>query len=186
MKTVHHEDRNLGLLLAAAQEGDRAAYASFLHAAVPLIHAVGCRKLARRADLEDFVQDTLLAVHQAMPTYQPGRPVGPWLGTIARNRLADALRHLYRRRTVEADYDEGVADNVAQPEMEAAPVLALGPLLSQLPERQRQAIDMLKVKGMSLKDASAASGISIGALKVAVHRGVAGLRQLLGKDPDHG
>lgn len=177
---------DLGLLLTAAQEGDRSSYAAFLRAAVPLIRAVGRGKLVRPADLEDFVQDTLLAVHQALPTFQPGRPVGPWLGTIARNRLSDALRRTYRRRAVETEFDEGLADTVAQPEAEKPPSIALGPLLSQLPERQRVAIDMLKVQGMSLKEASDASGVSVGALKVAVHRGIAGLRQLLRKEDDHG
>lgn len=186
MRAAAVGEGDLGLLLAAAQDGDRAAYTAFLHAAVPLIRAVGRGRLVRAADLEDFVQDTLLALHQALATYQPGRPVGPWLGTIARNRLADALRRHYRRRAVETEFDEDLAETVAQPVAEPSPTLALGPLLSQLPERQRLAIDMLKVRGMSLKEASIASGVSIGALKVAVHRGIAGLRQLLGKDADHG
>ena len=180
------DGQDLGLLLVAAQEGHRASYAAFLRAAVPLIRAVGRGKLTRPVDLEDFVQDTLLAIHQALPTFQPGRPVGPWLGTIARNRLSDALRRTYRRRAVEAEFDEGLADTVAQPEAETPHAIALGPLLSQLPERQRLAIDMLKVQGMSLKQASDASGVSIGALKVAVHRGIAGLRHLLRKEEDHG
>ncbi|MFY8093702.1 MAG: sigma-70 family RNA polymerase sigma factor [Niveispirillum sp.] len=180
------DGQDLGLLLVAAQDGDRASYAAFLRAVLPLIRAVGRGKLARPADLEDFVQDTLLAIHQALPTFQPGRPVGPWLGTIARNRLSDALRRTYRRRAVETEFDDGLADTVAQPEADTPPSIALGPLLSQLPERQRLAIDMLKVRGMSLKEASDASGVSIGALKVAVHRGIAGLRHLLRKDNDHG
>lgn len=183
---VTDTDTDLGRLLTAAQEGDRAAYGAFLRAAVPLVRAVGRGKLARPVDLEDFVQDTLLALHQALPTYQPGRPVGPWLGTIARNRLSDALRRTYRRRAVETEFDDGLADTVPQPEADMPPTVNLGPLLSQLPERQRLAIEMLKVKGMSLKEASEASGASVGALKVAVHRGIAGLRQLLRKDVDHG
>jgi RNA polymerase sigma factor (sigma-70 family) len=175
-------DEELGRLLTAAQDGDGNAYAAFLRAAVPRVRAIGRGKLARAADLDDFVQDTLLALHQSRATYQPGRPVDPWLGAIARNRLADALRRTYRRRVVETEYDEGQAALVAQPEADGPPAIALGPLLSQLPERQRLAIDMLKVQGLSLREASDASGVSIGALKVAVHRGIAGLRQLLGKD----
>lgn len=186
MSAVGADGQDLGLLLIAAQDGNRASYAAFLRAAVPLIRAVGRGKLARPADLEDFVQETLLAVHQALPTFQPGRPIGPWLGTIARNRLSDALRRAYRRRAVETEFEEGLADTIAMPEPESLPSVALGPLLSQLPERQRVAIDMLKVQGMSLKEASDATGVSVGALKVAVHRGIAGLRQLLRKENDHG
>lgn len=175
-----------GLLLGAAQEGDHAAYAAFLRAIVPMVRSIGRGKLSRAADLDDFVQDVLLSVHQARATYQPGRPLEPWLGAIARNRLADILRRTYRRRMVEAEYDDDLTATVAQPEADAATDVALAPLLSQLPDRQRVAIDLLKVQGMSLKEASDATGVSIGALKVAVHRGIAGLRHLLQKDRDHG
>lgn len=179
-------EADLGVLLVAAQEGDRTAYAAFLRAAVPRVRAIGRGKLVRAADLDDFVQETLLSLHQVIATYQPGRPVEPWLGAIARNRLSDALRRIYRRRAVETDYDEEAAAAIMQPEAEEVRIVTLGPLLSQLPDRQRLAIDMLKVKGMSLKEASEASGVSIGALKVAVHRGIAGLRQLMRKDLDNG
>lgn len=181
------DDRALGLLLAAAQEGDRGAYGTFLRHAVPVIRAVGRGRLTRAADLDDFVQDTLLALHQAHATYQPGRPVLPWLSTIARNRLADSLRRTYRRRELETVYDDEVANAVpAAPTGDGEDTPALAPLLAQLPDRQRLAIDMLKVQGMSLREASDASGVSIGALKVAVHRGIAGLRHLLGKGENHG
>jgi RNA polymerase sigma-70 factor (ECF subfamily) len=180
------EDGELAALLVAAQEGDRRAYAAFLAAVLPRLRAMGRGKLNSAADLDDFVQDTLLSLHQARATYQPGRPVLPWLQAIARNRLSDALRRTYRRRDVEDEgHDSELLENVPQPLPEEGEGRELGPLLAQLPDRQRVALDMLKLRGMSLRDASAESGISIGALKVAVHRGIASLRQMLGRENGH-
>lgn len=179
-------DAVLAGLLTASQQGDGVAYAAFLAAAVPLLRQYGRAKLSgRAADLEDFVQDTLLSLHQARATYQPGRPVLPWVYAIARNRLADLLRRRYRRLAVEADYDETVADNVPQQAAEETPDLA--PLLAKLPAGQRQAVELVKLQQLSLREASVRSGIGVGALKVAVHRGIAGLRQMMvGKDTHDG
>lgn len=179
-------DAVLAGLLTASQQGDGVAYAAFLATAVPLLRQYGRAKLSgRAADLEDFVQDTLLSLHQARATYQPGRPVLPWVYAIARNRLADLLRRRYRRLAVEADYDETVADNVPQQAAEEPPDLA--PLLAKLPAGQRQAVELVKLQQLSLREASVRSGIGVGALKVAVHRGIAGLRQMMvGKDTHDG
>jgi RNA polymerase sigma-70 factor (ECF subfamily) len=180
------EDAELAALLVAAQEGDRRAYAAFLNGVLPLLRRMGRGKLASAADMDDFVQDCLLSLHQARATYQPGRPVLPWLQAIARNRLSDALRRTYRRRDVEAQgHDPELLENIPQPASDEGEGRELAPLLAQLPDRQRAALDMLKIRGMSLRDASAESGISIGALKVAVHRGIASLRQMLGRENEH-
>lgn len=180
------QDAVLAALLAASQQGDGTAYAAFLAAVAPLLRQYGRAKLAgRTADLEDFVQDSLLSLHQARATYQPGRPVMPWIYAIARNRLADLLRRRYRRLAVEADYDDTLADSVPQPPAEEPPDLA--PLLARLPAGQRQAVELVKLQQLSLQEASARSGVGIGALKVAVHRGIAGMRQMmLGKDTHDG
>src|SRR5262249_13902924 len=58
---------------------------------------------------------------------------------------------------------------------------ALREALQRLPPGQREAIRMLKLDEMSLKDAAAASGMSLAALKVATHRGLKNLRKIFGK-----
>lgn len=180
------EDAALAGLLAAAQRGDGAAYAAFLAAVTPMLRRFARARLTKGTDLEDFVQDTLLSLHQARATYRPDQPVGPWLHAIARHRLADLLRRRYRRGAVEAPYDQEQAEQVAQ---EETPLRQdLGPLLARLPDGQRQALELVKLQELSLQEASARSGVSVGALKVAVHRGIAGIRSMLltGKDVSNG
>lgn len=52
--------------------------------------------------------------------------------------------------------------------------------MADLPTGQRQAIELVKLREMSLKEAAAVSGKSVGALKLAVHRGIGALRKALG------
>jgi RNA polymerase sigma-70 factor (ECF subfamily) len=177
---------DLGRLMQAAQAGDADAYASLLHNLTPRIRRIVARQrgFAGHEAVEDLVQDVLLSVHAVRATYDPARPFMPWLLAILRNRLVDAARK-YGRSTahevVVKDLDVTFSTVDPNPNQERThDVAALRRAIETLPAGQRQAVDLLKMQELSLKEASAATGISIGALKVATHRGMASLRRLLG------
>jgi RNA polymerase sigma-70 factor (ECF subfamily) len=128
-------------------------------------------------------------LHTVRATYDPDRPFTPWLLAIVRNRLADGARRYARRAAHEVqlgDSDvtfEGTAANTdhegfGDPE-------ALARAIRALPRGQREAIEMLKLKELSLKEAAAATGSSIGALKVATHRALSALRRMLNSTANH-
>ena len=169
-------------LMARAQDGDRQAYRTLLEDMAPYIRSLAARCFQQPSDLEDAVQDVLLTVHMVRHAYDPSRPFGPWLVAIANRRIIDRLRRVTRLKAREiallaqhetfaeppTNLDEAISD-------EAALVEAI----ERLPPEQRQAIKMLKLNEMSLKEAAAASGRSIVALKVATHRAVTSLRKML-------
>jgi RNA polymerase sigma-70 factor (ECF subfamily) len=168
--------------MQAAQDGDRAAYAELLGALVPLLRRVLGRQRPYLSadDVEDLVQDILLAVHGARATYDAARPFLPWLMAIAHNRAVDAVRRHSRRSAREVAVDEypetfEVAETNYAEDAYGDPV-ALRQAIDGLPEGQRRAIELLKLHEMSLKEASAVSGMSIGSLKVATHRATRSLR----------
>lgn len=180
------QDQRLADLMRSAQDGDANAYAALLREAVPLLRQTVRRRFTflQPQDVEDLVQDILLSLHAARSTYDPTRPFLPWLMAITRNRMADGARRYVRRSANE------VADG-RLPETfpaEGANMLiesyrdaqALMQAMADLPPGQRRAIELLKLREMSLKEASAVSGTSVGALKVAVHRGISALRKALG------
>jgi RNA polymerase sigma factor (sigma-70 family) len=170
----------------AAQDGDSAAYAELLGLIAPQIRRVVMRQrgFAGIADVEDLVQDVLLSIHSVRATYDSSRPFVPWLLAIVRNRLADGARRYARtaRREIQIDESEvtflEVETNTDSAEL--ADASAVREAVRALPEGQRQAIELLKLKELSLKEAAEASGTSIGALKVATHRAMASLRRALG------
>lgn len=170
------------LLMGLAQAGDGAAYKQLLENVTPYLRALTTRRLPALSDVEDVVQDILLTVHRIRATYDPALPFGPWLKAIAMRRIADRLRYQYRRNTREReifDDEDFAAEENAN--MHAMDHDGLRDAVWHLSPAERQAIRMLKLDEMSLKEASAKSGMSVTALKVAAHRGMARLRMILTK-----
>ena len=173
-------------MMKAAQAGDGHAYSRLLSEITPRIRRIIQRKRAFQnvQDIEDLVQDVLLSLHSVRATYDPQRPFFPWLLAIVRNRLADGARRYARGSRNEILVDElpvTFADESANIEK----ILYRDPdqlkqAIEQLPRGQREAIKMLKLKEMTLKEASSQTGTSISSLKVSVHRGIAALRRSLG------
>lgn len=170
-------------LMAAAQRGDRAAYHRLLTEITPYLRALARRSLRRPADAEDAVQDVLLTLHSIRRTYDPSRPFQPWLVVIARRRIVDRVRIQIRTSGREVDI-ESFQETFAAPETNEAGTEAdaavLRRAIAALPPGQRQAVELLKLKDMSLKEASATSGASVPALKVAMHRALKALKGTLG------
>lgn len=169
--------------MAAAQDGDRKAYETLLRAILPYIRSVVRSLHSRPERAEEVTQEVLLTVHRVRHTYDPARPFRPWLAAIARRRAIDALRR-QRRTEIHEIFDEYAyetfADAAANRHAEM-PTTAEGlrAAIANLPAQQREAVQLLKLRGLSLAEASAETGKSIAALKVNMHRAVKTLRQRL-------
>ena len=169
----------------AAQQGDAAAYHRLLCTVTPRIRQIVARRrgFAGPEDVEDLVQDVLLSLHAVRATYDPSRPFMPWLLAIVRNRLADGARRHGRTSAREVPVDDADVTFVARATNSTLYTLddleALDHAVQVLPAGQRQAIELLKLQELSLKEAATLSGATIGALKVATHRAIAALRKTL-------
>ena len=184
MSTGENREDRLGGLMRAAQGGDREAYRALLHEIAPMVRRIvhGRFPFLAREEAEDLVQDVLLTVHAVRATYDSARPFLPWLVAIARHRSADMARRYARKRGREVAVDvlpETSAEDGTNPGEVYGDVEALRRAVSALREGQRVAIELLKLKEMSLKEAAGVSGMSIGALKVATHRATRALRLAL-------
>jgi len=173
------------IYMGRAQGGDREAYRRLLESVTPYLRSLAARSLQGHADIEDAVQDMLLTIHTIRHTYDRSRPFGPWLTAIAHRRIVDCLRRHGRSRGRETSLEEE-HETFAAPEANLQEQASDGRVLRQavdgLPPGQRDAVRLLKLEGLSLKEAAVASGMSAAALKVATHRGLKNLRKLIG-DP---
>lgn len=177
----------LGALLVLAQSGDRAAYTALLHGLLPYLRRLVARRLARPQDIDDTVQDIYLSIHAIRHTYDPDRPLQPWISVIAERRIADRLRRLYRQRAREAPLPEDASETFAASDANMTSEVSLDMravhrAIEQLPPGQRQAIGLVKVQGLSLREAAARTGQSEGAVKLSVHRALKALRRVLGQE----
>jgi RNA polymerase sigma-70 factor (ECF subfamily) len=186
-------NERLSYLMARAQRGDSDAYVTLLKSITPRIRQLVRRKrpFLEEGDVEDIVQDVLLSIHTVRATYDPARPFVPWLSAIVRHRLADAGRRYVRQGAHEVavdDLDVTFQSPAANHHEETfGDTEALARAIQALPPGQRQAVELLKLRELSLKEASGVTGLSIGALKLATHRAMASLRRTLrgtGQDED--
>jgi RNA polymerase sigma-70 factor (ECF subfamily) len=171
--------------MARAQQGDSDSYVTLLRAIMPRVRQLvrSRRGLLGDSDVEDVVQDVLLSVHAVRATYDPARPLMPWLWAIVHHRLADAGRRHGRQGAHEIRVDDldvtFQAPAANSREERFGDPDALAQAIQTLPPGQRQAVELLKLRELSLKEASALTGMSTGALKIATHRAIASLRRAL-------
>ena len=167
-------------LMRAGQGGDHEAFEDLLREILPKVRSHVFGRLGGREHAEDVVQNVLLSIHRSRHTYHPTRPFKPWLNAVMRNAVIDALRarrHEWRHREFEehdipAEDDPIPGDNGRiSPELESA--------LAELPDTQREAVQLLHVEELSVQEGAARTGTSAGAFKVRAHRGRIRLREIL-------
>ncbi len=177
-----------GAWMARAQAGDQQDYRRLLQAIGPYLRAIARRMLGQE-EAEDAVQEILLVVHGVRHTYEPGRPFRPWLSTIATRRCIDILRRRQREGlrvgdalALEAQVDEA-PDPLARLE-QAQRGERLHAAVAGLSPGQRDAVRLLHLQELSLREAEAHGRQRAGALKVASHRALKALRRALQGDED--
>lgn len=166
-------------LMVAAQDGHGGAYRRLLGEMSEWLTRYFQRRLPP-GEVDDAVQETLLAIHRRRHTYDPQYPLGPWLAAIAKHKWIDQLRSLARRPVDELPEDLAVGDHEAS--VVSSSVLAS--LLDGLRPAQAQAILLVKVQGYSVEEASGQIGLSVSAVKMNIHRGLARLTTIIEKAPD--
>jgi RNA polymerase sigma-70 factor (ECF subfamily) len=174
-----NNNRDWDALMAAAQGGDAAAYRRLLSEVAAWLRPYYSRRLPP-AMIDDVIQDTLVAVHEKRHTYDPGRPFGAWLAAIARYKWIDALRSLANSPKEILDNDIAVRCH----EDAITSARSLERLLSTLKPAQSQAIRFVKLQGLSIDEASKATGQSATLVKVNIHRGLKRLASTLRSETD--
>lgn len=169
-------DAEFNKLAKMSQEGDRVAYGELLSSLIPVLN----RFLAGKApveDREDIVQNVLISTHQALHTYDPGRPFLVWFYAIARFKLID----YYRKESSLAKIVEKVGNEIKfftnQLGMQEE-LISLGDLICKLPPKQERVIRLMKLESLSIKEVSKITGMSESAVKVTAHRGYKKLKEL--------
>jgi RNA polymerase sigma factor (sigma-70 family) len=175
-------------LMCAAQAGDAAAYRALLAEVALRMRRLICARAPwlGRADVEDIVQDVLLALHTARATWDPARPFMPWISGIARNRLADHARRYARRQAFDqaaSDLAEVFSSTPGQSHAEGVVnLMSVRRAMDGLSAGERDAFELVRLRQLSLAEAAERRGTTVGAMKVAVHRATLRLRAVIQGD----
>ncbi len=157
---------------------EREALDRLMTALRPRLHRYCARMVGSAIDGEDVVQEALAKAAEAFPSAGPIARPENWLFRIAHNAALDALRHRKRQTAVRSEMDlTGLADPLAAADARVAATASLAALL-RLPPAQRSSVVLMDVLGHSLAETSEIIGVSLPAVKAALHRGRARLRAL--------
>ena len=171
--------------LQAAMAGDATAYRKFLESVTPFLRAIASRRCAQLGtpvfEAEDIVQDVLLAIHLKRGTWDPSRPIGPWISAIVRNKVVDSFRR--RRHRVDVPVEDYVNTLVAKEPTRNTETPRPEQLLRGLKEVQRKIVTSVSIEGMSIRETAKSLGMTEGAVRVALHRALKSLAAIYRNEP---
>ena len=168
--------------MRAAQAGSGEAYIRLLDSVSTSFRQFAALDLRRfglqSSDVEDVLQEILLAIHLKRHTWRADHPFAPWLRAIIRHKLVDFVR---RRRRGELPLEDFPDIHPVAP-VEPSFSTPLRHLLGGLPRRQREVVEELGLDGASVADTAMKLKMSRGAVYVAFHRGLAALSAKFERD----
>lgn len=167
-------EETLKNLMVRAQNGDKQSYSVLLEQTGRWLGRYFSNKIASDA-VDDLIQETLISLHRKRDSFDPSRAFLPWIAAIARYRWVDKLRQTYKHQAGTLDFDiaeEGHEDVVGAK-------ISIDRLLTMLPDKQAEVIQLVKVEGYSIAEASNQTGQSESLVKVNVHRGLKKLATMI-------
>lgn len=163
-------EEQLRVWMIGGLNGDAEAHTALLRALVPMLRSFFGRRLRdAEADIEDLVQETLMAIHTRRATYDPARPFAAWAYAVARYKMIDQFRRTRRTIPIEGLEDILIAEGF---EDACAARMDINRLLGGLSDKQARAIRATKIDGLSTAEAASTAGYSEVDVKVSVHRGL--------------
>jgi len=174
------ENTRWGLLMSKAQNGDKEALRTLYGEISPVILGFCYNRAGHLGIPEDTLQESLIAIHKNRHVYIPERSFKAWMFSIVRSKLIDQLRKQTRIEKI----DKAVAsatDSFTHSDIEGKTkdghgseneqIEKLRKALSSLPKKYSTALRLVKLEGLSIKQAADSEGISESAFKLRVHRG---------------
>lgn len=170
--------------MRAATAGDTLAYHRFLKAVTPYLRSIARRRCdqfgAPSSEVEDVVQEVLLAIHLKRGTWDTSRPIGPWLSAIVRNKLVDCLRR--RGRPVSVPIEDVMETLEATREEDAGDLVDVDRLVENLRDPQREIVRSISIGGAGIRETAERLQMTEGAVRVALHRALKVLAALYRSD----
>ena len=172
-------EEQLRIWMVGGLDGNADAHTALLRALVPMLRSFFGRRLRGAAeDVEDLVQETLMAIHSRRATYDRNRPFVAWAYAVARHKMIDHFRRTRPTGTIEGLDDILIAEGF---EDACAARMDVDRLLGLISPKQAKAIRHTKLDGLSIAEAAHAQDMTQVDVKVSVHRGLKALAARLKK-----
>jgi RNA polymerase sigma-70 factor (ECF subfamily) len=176
---MSNEELLIGLMVQY-QAGGMEAFEDFYRVVKSALYKFLIVKSLDRQLAEDLLQETFLQIHRSRKTYIPGRPVMPWIFSIAHHVYLSDRRSRLKRIKREEALESRLEDIPIPPDIEAgAEIGGLRNALASLPREQRESILLHHYWGFSFREIGKTLGIRTGTAKLRAHRGLLKMREFL-------
>lgn len=173
---MHSAESRLRTLFVGGLAGNASDYRQFLSELTCHLRGFLRKRIPQfDADIEDLVQEILLAVYNARHTYRADEPLTAWVHAIARYKLMDFFRTHGRREALHDPLDDHDDILSARDDNACDASRDIGRLLDHLPDKQRLSILHVKLQGLSVTETARLIGASESVVKVSIHRGLKAL-----------
>ena len=167
--------------VAAARDGDRAAFGRLYERYARMVHGVLLAKVPV-GEVDDLVQDVFIRALRRLSTLREAASFGAWLAAIARNLANDYHRRLLPEEALTDDAsDHEIKGGVSVGDHEGSAAAVLEAVMS-LSESYRETLILRLVEGMTGPEIAARTGMTHGSVRVNLHRGMEQLRAKLSPD----
>ena len=179
MKNPAHEEE-WASWMRSAMAGDPHAYHQLLSAMTPRLRTMARKRCelfgAPTSEAEDVVQDVLLAIHLKRATWDPSRPLGPWLSAIVRNKLVDSMRR--RGRRISVPLEDLVETLECDDRTDPSDSMDVEKILGNLRDPQRTIVQSISLEGASVRETAERLKMTEVAVRVSLHRALKALAAL--------
>lgn len=166
--------------MRAAIAGDTQSYHKLLTTIAPHLRAIARRRCdqfgAAPSEAEDVVQEVLLAIHLKRGTWDPTRPLGPWLSALVRNKVVDSLRR--KGRHISIPLEDITATLESEERLSAADRMDVETILARLKDPQKTIVQSISIEGSSVRETADRLKMTEVAVRVSLHRALKALSAL--------
>lgn len=184
MRESRKPDADLAFLIRRAQAGDAQAFEGIARTYRDRMYRWALVRTGDEDDAEDAAQEALVRLHRGLGRFRGAARFETWVYAVTRSAVADVLRRRNRGRRLKERFtmlsearSVGPDDMLEQVQSRRLAGLVVS-FLRDLPPRQREAVDLVDMQGLSPAEAAARLALSPGTLRVHLHRGRHRLRIL--------
>ncbi|NOR80679.1 MAG: sigma-70 family RNA polymerase sigma factor [Methyloprofundus sp.] len=176
MTRSDNDEQRWSQLMGEAQQGDEYSYAKLLGELGDVIAAFLTSRFGPIDLIEDCVQESLIAIHDARHTYDTKRLFRPWFFAIVRNRTIDILRS---QKSYKMALERNTLKHIEETAISIEEEVNKSMVFSMLAPAYRDVLLLTKVVGFTTSETAEKLGISESAVRVRVHRGIKETRKIL-------
>lgn len=176
---MYNNETSFKKLMLMTQAGDSLSYRNLMLSLSEFLKNYLRRRIFEKNDIEEVIQEILLALHKSKHTYDSDKPFMGWFMSIVEHKITDYIR-VKQKQNSQLNL-ESLAQVFQDAQVDSDLKLDIESALNNLSQNEKAVITQLKVNGYSVAEVALALGLSESNVKVIAHRAYNQLKKQFGE-----